>query len=84
MAAITLTLRTAATAPPPPARKTTGFLAGLQRGWDGFTAAGAWLATGLGTVAPFLLLALAVGAAARFGWGRLAGRRPAPSPAPSE
>jgi hypothetical protein len=83
-AAITLTSRTAPKPPPPPAEKAGGFLGGLQRGWDGFTAAAAWVAPGLGTVLPFLLLALAVAAAARFGWGRLAGRHPAPTPTPPE
>lgn len=89
MASITLSLVTAAkkAAPPKPANKhhDNAFIVGLKRGWDGFTAAAAWIARAVGTVLPFLVLLLILGIGLRWAWPRLAHRRgPQPSPAPSE
>jgi hypothetical protein len=88
MAAITLQLVTAPKhhAPPPPPAKhhhRGGFLGGLDRGWDAFTAATGWLAVAVGTLLPFLVLLLVVGLAARALWPRLPRRR-TPVPTPSE
>jgi hypothetical protein len=73
LASITLTLAPAprAKAVVAPAKKHRGgFLGGLGRGWDGFTATAAWLATALGTLLPFLLLLVVLGLAGRFAWTR--------------
>lgn len=61
-----------------------GFIGGLDRGWDGFVAAAAWVANAVGTLLPFLALLIIVAAVVRrWGWPR---HRPAPTaaPAPSE
>lgn len=90
MATITLSLVTAPKhhAPPPPVKHhhhhhRGGFLGGLDRGWDGFTAAAGWLAVVVGTLLPFLVLLLVIGLAARALWPRLP-RRHSPTPAPTE
>jgi hypothetical protein len=44
-------------------RKSRGFLAGLGAGWRGLRLAFSWLLTVLGTVLPFALVVIAVGAA---------------------
>jgi len=79
MATITLRLVTAA-APAVVKHHThrSGFVGGLQRGWDGFTAAVAWTADALGTLLPFLLFGIVVALGARWAWPRL--RRPARTP----
>jgi Domain of unknown function (DUF4349) len=87
MAAITLSLVTArkAAAPPPKHEKKHrgGFVGGLERGWDGFTAAASWLATVVGTLLPFLVLLLVLALAGRLLWPRLP-HRPGPAPSPSD
>jgi hypothetical protein len=86
MAAITLGLVTAAkpvAKPDKPEKKHGGFLGGLERGWDGFTAAAVWIAAAVGTILPFLLLGLVLAFAVRVLWPRLP-HRPTPAPAPSE
>lgn len=92
MATINLTLVTAVKhhAPPPPPKPEHhrgGFLGGLQRGWDGFTAAATWVALAVGTLLPFVVLLLVVAIGARLLWPRLPHRQhpaPTPSPSPSE
>jgi hypothetical protein len=89
MATINLTLATATKhhAPPPakPSHHRGGFLGGLERGWDGFTAAASWVALAVGTLLPFLVLLLAVAIGVRLLWPRLPHRHhPAPTPSPSE
>lgn len=87
MAAITLSLVTArkAAAPPPKKEKKHrgGFVGGLERGWDGFTAFASWIATAVGTLLPFLVLLLVLALGARALWPRLprrTGRAPMPTP----
>lgn len=76
MATVTLTLQTRAPAAAPPRPHRGGFVGGLQRGWAGFVAAAAWVATAVGTVLPFaLLLALLTGAVLL-----LRRRNPTPTP----
>lgn len=86
MATITLTLRTAVKAvvpkPKPKQHHRSGFLGGLERGWDGFVAAASWVAIAVGTVLPFLVLLALLGAVGRLVWRRRP--HPAPAPAPSE
>ena len=48
-------------AAPPAEKKRTGFIGGLDRGWDAFTATVGWLAGALGTVLPFAVALVAVG-----------------------
>lgn len=79
MATITLQLVTAAA--PAVAKHhahRSGFVGGLQRGWDGFTATVAWTADALGTLLPFLLFGIVVALGVRWGWPRL--RRPTRTP----
>ena len=88
MATITLSLVTAPKhhASPPPVKqhhRRGGFVGGLDRGWDGFTSAAGWLAVAVGTLLPFIVLLLVVGAGLRLLWPRLP-RRHSPSPAPTE
>jgi hypothetical protein len=88
MASITLSLVTAEKkiAPPKPAAKKdhdNAFVGGLKRGWDGFTAAAAWVAEAVGTLLPFLVLLLALGIALRLGWLRIPRRTTTPTPAPT-
>src|SRR4051812_1514546 len=85
MAAVTLELQTAArgAVAPAPKKHRSGFVGGLQRGWDGFVSSAKWVATGVGTVLPFGVLLLLVALAARVLWRRLP-HRPTPVPAPSE
>ena len=84
MATITLTLQTVAKAvvPPKPKHHRSGFLGGLERGWDGFVAAARWIAIAVGTLLPFLVLLALLGIAGRFAWRRRP--HPAPTPTPSE
>lgn len=84
MATITLQLVTAPKPPPPPVKKhhdhhRGGFLGGLDRGWDAFRTAATWVATAVGAVLPFLLLALVIALGVRLLWPRL--RRPLAAPA---
>jgi hypothetical protein len=85
MATVTLALITAAkhVAVVKPAKKRGGFLGGLERGWDGFTDAAAWVALAVGTLLPFLALLLVLAFAGRVFWTRMP-HRPAPAPTPSE
>ncbi len=85
MAAVTLDLQTAAraVAPVKPAKHRTGFVGGLQRGWDGFVRAAGWVATGVGTLLPFLALLFVLALAARVLWRRLPHHPHGPSPLPS-
>jgi hypothetical protein len=83
MATIALSLVTAAV--PPVVRKhhhAGGFVGGLQRGWDGFTAAAAGVATGIGAALPFLLVLLVVALAVRLLWSRLPRRQHRPESGP--
>jgi hypothetical protein len=77
LATINLTLVTAAkkkaVVSHKPAKKRGGFIGGLKRGWDGFTAAASWVAGAVGTVLPFVALLLILSVAARR-WA-LPGRR---------
>lgn len=49
-------------AKPVPAKHYSGFVGGLERGWQAFSAAAAWLAVAVGAVLPFLLTALVIAA----------------------
>ncbi|PZS16898.1 MAG: DUF4349 domain-containing protein [Pseudonocardiales bacterium] len=61
MATVTLNLSAAAaTAGTPKHHAKSGFLGGLDRGWRAFTSAAGALATGIGAVLPFLVLALLI------------------------
>lgn len=84
MATITLALtRSAATVVAPPAKShahRTGFLGGLQNGWDAFTRGAAGIATAAGAVLPFAVLLLVLGFLGRLAWPRL---RPNRSAAPT-
>ena len=62
LATVTLTLVRPGETPPPPSEPDRGFLAGLTRGWDAFTATVAVLATFAGALLPFAV-ALALVAA---------------------
>jgi hypothetical protein len=85
MATITLSLVTAPRAVAAPAKKHSGFLGGLQRGWDGFTGAASWLAAALGAVLPFAALIIVLALAGRAVWNRLPRRAgPTPTPTPAE
>jgi hypothetical protein len=78
MATITLQLTTARKpAHHPAGTHHSGFLGGLDRGWDAFHSAAGWLATALGAVLPFLLLALVLALGVRLLWPRT--RRPVPA-----
>ena len=44
--------------PPPPAVHASGFVGGLQSGWEGLTSFVGWLVTVVGTLLPFTLLLL--------------------------
>jgi hypothetical protein len=86
MAQITVTLQTAAKATAKPAKKpkkTGGFVGGLERGWHGFVTAAAWLASAVGTLLPFLVLAFLVALAGRYAWARVGPRTPRPTPTPT-
>jgi hypothetical protein len=60
LATLTLTLAEPGKAPPVD-KKDRGFLAGLQAGWDAFTATFFALATALGAVLPFLIALALIG-----------------------
>jgi len=81
MAAITLTLRTAAKASAEP-QHASGFVGGLERGWDGFVAAAGWAATAVGILLPFLVLLAVLAVIGGVVWRRRP--RPAPVPTPAE
>jgi hypothetical protein len=92
MASITLSLVTAVKPPPAPPKPApkhhdNAFVGGLKNGWDGFTAAAAWVAEAVGTLLPFIVLLLALGIGLRWAWPRLRhghSTGPAPAPTPSE
>ncbi|GAA3814162.1 DUF4349 domain-containing protein [Nocardioides panacisoli] len=48
-------------AAPAPEKRRTGFIGGLDRGWDAFTATVGWLAGAVGTVLPFAVALTVVG-----------------------
>jgi hypothetical protein len=78
MATITLQLTTAGkTHHHAAAKHRGGFLGGLGRGWDAFRSVAGWLATALGAILPFLLLALLLALGGRLLWPRA--RRPVPA-----
>jgi Domain of unknown function (DUF4349) len=87
MAAVTLSL-TSAAAPVVKPKVThhhhrTGFVGGLQNGWDAFSRGAAGLATAAGAVLPFAVLLVVLALAARLLWPRLRPtRRPEPVPSP--
>jgi hypothetical protein len=85
MATVTLQLITLPRkTPPPPVKKHTdgGFLGGLKNGWHAFAHGAQLLATAVGAVLPFALLAAALAAIARLLWPRWRRRTPtAPTPA---
>lgn len=71
--------------PPAKHHHRSGFLGGLQNGWNAFSHGAAWLATALGAVLPFALLFIILGLAGRLLWPRLRPvRQPAPAGPPSE
>jgi hypothetical protein len=70
MATVTLSLAAAA-AVPPVHHERTGFLGGLENGWDAFAGAAAWVATAVGALLPFLVLLGLVAVAARLLWPRM-------------
>lgn len=80
-ARITLSLSRAAAKPLPakPAHHRSGFVGGLENGWDAFTRAAAGFATALGAVLPFAVLLIALLVIGRLLWPRV---RPARRPAP--
>ena len=73
-AAITLSLVSAA-APAASTQHRTGFVGGLENGWDAFTKAMAALATGLGAVLPFVALLLILGLIGRLVWAHFRSRK---------
>jgi hypothetical protein len=85
LATITLGLTRAATKVVAPPAKShghrTGFLGGLQDGWDAFSRGAAGVATAAGAILPFAVLLLVLGFLARLVWPRLRPRRP-PAPTP--
>jgi hypothetical protein len=59
----------------------SGFIGGLENGWDAFVRAASWVATAAGAVLPFAVVLLLVAVAARLVWTRLRpGRDAAPEP----
>jgi hypothetical protein len=76
LATIDLSLSTAAATPAAAHHERTGFLGGLQRGWDAFTSAAGGLATGFGAALPFLVVLALLGAGGVYGYRRT--RHPAP------
>jgi hypothetical protein len=61
----------------------SGFLGGLQTGWDAFTHGASGIATAAGAALPFAVLLLVLGFLVRLVWPRLRPARPAaPTPAP--
>jgi hypothetical protein len=82
-ARITLSLvRQAAPPPPPPtaAHHRSGFVGGLQNGWDAFRDGVGALATAAGAVLPFLVVVLILLAGGRLGWRRLRPSQTGPPP----
>ncbi|MGN6607082.1 MAG: DUF4349 domain-containing protein [Jatrophihabitans sp.] len=61
-------------------RDRTGFVGGLQRGWDAFVAGASHVATAAGAVLPFVALLLVLAGAARLAGLKRPRRRP-PTPA---
>jgi hypothetical protein len=85
MATITLQLTTAhKPVHHSPAKHRSGFLGGLARGWDAFRSAAGGLATALGAVLPFLLLALVLALGGRLLWPRTRRTVPVAPSAPAE
>jgi hypothetical protein len=87
LATVTLSL-TAAAAPvvvhkPAHHHARTGFVGGLQNGWDAFSRAAVGIATAVGAVLPFAVLLIVLALIARLLWPRLRPvRRPEPAAAP--
>jgi hypothetical protein len=67
-------------AAPPPVHHRSGFVGGLENGWDAFLRVASWVATAAGALLPFAVIALLVAVAGRFVWVRLRAPRPAPKP----
>lgn len=89
LAAVTLTLTAHSPVAPQPATQHhhTGFVGGLQRGWDAFARGATWIATAAGAALPFVLLVGVLALVARLLWPRVRFDRrvtPAPTPAPPE
>jgi hypothetical protein len=84
LATVTATLVGPAAVPvvPKPTPKPAGFGHGLSQGWKAFTSATTWLLTALGTLLPFVLVAVPLG------WAALVYRRrrtgPGAAPVPTE
>ncbi len=76
----TVTVRLVDSGAPVVAESRTGFLAGLQSGWDAFTGAMVGALTVVGALVPFLLLVVPVGLVI---WLVARRRRAAPTTAPS-
>lgn len=72
-ARVTLTLvRQAAVPPKPkPEHHRTGFIGGLENGWDAFRTAVVGVATGIGAILPFLALFAVLAIVGRLAWVRL-------------
>jgi hypothetical protein len=65
---------------PPEKKKRTGFIGGLDRGWDAFTDGAVWLSAAVGAVLPFAVALAIVGLP--LGWLlRRRARRPGAAPA---
>lgn len=81
-ATVTVRLSTSSNAAVVPVEEErSGFLGGLEGGWDAFTATLGWLLMVLGALLPFLLVLVPLAYGARYAWRR--SRRPVPAPAPA-
>jgi hypothetical protein len=63
---------------PPEHHARSGFLGGLENGWDAFAGAAAWVATAVGALLPFLVLFAVLAVAVRLLWPRVRPRLRAP------
>ena len=79
LATIDLTLVSPEDGPPPAPEDDAGFLGGLSAGWHALLALLSGLATGLGALLPFALLALLIGVPLWLLWKSLRQRRVAPA-----
>jgi hypothetical protein len=71
-ASVTLYLLTAhPRAIPKPVHHRSGFVGGLENGWDALVRTASWAATVLGAIIPFAVLLLAVAVGTRIVWVRL-------------
>jgi hypothetical protein len=85
MATVTLSLVSAAPVVKPAVHHSrSGFLGGLETGWDAFAGAAAWVATAVGALLPFAVLLAALAVVARFAWPRLWPRLRSTRPAPQD